>query len=128
MRKISNTSRCGTRVFSAYWRGKLSVYIWVNGTRICDHEGGFTTFDCDVTSALKHGKNFAVIAVDNTRIADGVPTLKTDWWNYGGLIRDVYLVDVPNYYIDTFDLRLKRGTTNHIEGWVHVEGVLRALR
>jgi beta-glucuronidase len=112
----------GRRVFLHIGAANYRSYIWVNGVRICDHEGGFTTFDCEVTGALKHGQNFAVIAVDNTRIADGVPTLKTDWWNYGGLTRDVYLVDVPNHYIDTFDLHLKRGTTDRIEGWVHVEG------
>ncbi len=60
--------------------------------------------------------------MDDTRLADGIPTLKTDWWNYGGLTRDVSLVEVPEHYIDEFDLHLKRGTKNEIEGWVHVQG------
>jgi len=97
-------------------------YIWVNTIKICEHEGGFTGFDCEVTAALKDGDNFAVIAVDNTRLPDGIPTIKTDWWNYGGLTRDVYLFETPQQYIDAFDLHLKRGTTDTIEGWVHVEG------
>ena len=53
-----------------------------------------------------------VIAVDNTRLRDGVPTLKTDWWNYGGLTRDVSLIQVPEKYIDDFDLHLQRGSNN----------------
>jgi len=63
------------------------------------------------------------MAVDNTRLADGVPTLNTDWWNYGGITRDVSLVDVPERFIDQYDLRLNRARTS-IEGWVHVEGAM----
>ena len=36
-----------------------------------------------------------VIEVDNTRRSDAVPTVNTDWWNYGGLTRRVLLVEVP---------------------------------
>ena len=70
-------------------------WFWVNGKKACEHEGGFTSFDCDVTGTLRDGENFIVAAVDNTRLADRVPTLQTDWWNYGGLTRDVALVEVP---------------------------------
>jgi beta-glucuronidase len=97
-------------------------YVWVNGQKVCEHEGGFTPFDCEVTGLLKDGRNFVVMAVDNTRLADGIPTLQTDWWNYGGLTRDVSLVEVPEQFIDDFDLHLRRGTQTFIEGWVHVEG------
>jgi beta-glucuronidase len=62
-----------------------------------------------------------VIAVDNTRLANGVPTLNMDWWNYGGLTRNVSLIDVPAKYIDDFDLHLNHNRTA-IEGSVHVEG------
>ena len=93
---------------------------WVNGQQACTHEGGFTAFDCDVTASIHNGKNFVVIAVDNTRLADGVPTLNTDWWNYGGLTRDVSLIDVPAKYIEDYDLHLNRDRTA-IEGSVHVE-------
>jgi len=94
---------------------------WVNGQQVCSHEGGFTDFDCDVSATIHAGKNFVVIAVDNTRLADGVPTLNMDWWNYGGLTRDVSLIDVPAKYIDDYDLHLNRERTA-IEGSVHVEG------
>ena len=71
---------------------------------------------------LNDGDNFAVIAVDNTRLADGVPTLQTDWWNYGGITRDVSLVEVPQEFIDNYSMHLKRGSATDLEGWVHVEG------
>ena len=112
----------GKRVFLHIGAANYRSYLWINGRAICEHEGGFTGFDCEITQALRDGNNFAVIAVDSTRLADGVPTLKTDWWNYGGLTREVSLVEVPDRYIDEFDLHLKRGTRNEIEGWVHVVG------
>jgi beta-glucuronidase len=101
-------------------------WFWVNGTKVCEHEGGFTSFNCDVTGAVHAGANFVVAAVDNTRLADGVPTLKTDWWNYGGLTRSVSLIEVPESFIDQYDLHLARaaGDTvgDTVEGWVHVQG------
>jgi len=93
---------------------------WVNGQKVCSHEGGFTAFDCDVSSAIHKGQNFVVISVDNTRLADGVPTLNTDWWNYGGITRDVSLVDLPPQYIDDYDLHANRDRSA-LEGSVHVE-------
>lgn len=97
-------------------------YVWVNGSKACEHEGGYTPFDCEVTSILQDGPNFAVIAVDNTRLADGAPTRQTDWWNYGGLTRDVSLIEVPAQFIDDYALQLQRGARTEIEGWVHVDG------
>jgi len=112
----------GKRIFLHIGAANYRSYLWVNGNAVCEHEGGFTGFDCEVTRALRDGNNFAVIAVDSTRLSDGVPTLKTDWWNYGGLTREVSLVEVPDRFIDEFDLHLKRGTTYEIEGWVHIVG------
>ena len=53
-------------------------WFWVNGKKVCDHEGGFTPFQCDVTPVIRSGANFVVTAVDNTRREDNVPTLETD--------------------------------------------------
>jgi beta-glucuronidase len=111
----------GHKTFLHIGAANYKSIAWVNGQQVCSHEGGFTAFDCDVSSTLHSGKNFVVIAVDNTRLADGVPTLNTDWWNYGGLTRDVSLIDVPAKFIDDFDLHLNHDRTS-IEGRIHVEG------
>ncbi len=111
----------GKRTFLHIGAANYRSSWWVNGEKVCRHEGGFTTFDCDVTAQLKDGANFVVAAVDNTRLADGVPTRETDWWNYGGLTRSVALVDVPTSYIHGYDLHLDRPTRSKIEGWVQVE-------
>ncbi|MBV9998994.1 MAG: beta-glucuronidase [Verrucomicrobia bacterium] len=112
----------GTRVFFYAGAANYQAWVWINGRKACEHEGGFTPFCCEVTDLLKDGGNFVVVAVDNTRRPDGIPTLQTDWWNYGGLTRDVSLVEVPEQFIDDYDLHLKRGSRTVLEGWVHVEG------
>jgi beta-glucuronidase len=109
------------RTFLHIGAANYRSYIWVNQKRICDHEGGFTPFDCEVTAALHPGTNFVVIAVDSTRMVDGIPSLNTDWYNYGGLTRDVSLVDVPKAFVDDFDVHLKPGSKNGLEGYVHIE-------
>ena len=111
----------GHRTFLHIGAANYRSITWVNGKHVCSHEGGFTDFDCDVSASVHAGSNFIVIAVDNTRLPDGVPTLNMDWWNYGGLTRDVSLIDVPATYIDDYDLHLNRDRTA-IEGSVHVEG------
>ena len=97
-------------------------WFWVNGKKVCEHEGGFTSFNCEITQAVQPGSNFVVAAVDNTRREDNVPTLETDWWNYGGLTRNVSLIEVPEAFIDQYDLHLSRTEGDVVEGWVHVTG------
>lgn len=124
-RDFDYTPPPGHHTFLHIGAANYTAIAWVNGKQVCQHEGGFTAFDCDATAAVQPGKNFVVVAVDNTRHADGVPTLNTDWWNYGGLTRDVYLVDTPASYIESFDLHLNRDRTA-IEGSVHVSNPMAA--
>lgn len=111
-----------TKLFLHVGAANYRSWFWVNGKKVCEHEGGFTSFNCDVTQASQSGNNFVVAAVDNTRREDGVPGLETDWWNYGGLTREVSLIEVPEKFIDEYDLHLARGGGSNLEGWVHVEG------
>lgn len=109
-----------THIFLHVGAANYQSFFWVNGKKVCEHEGGYTAFNCEVTSALHAGDNFVVAAVDSTRREDNVPTLETDWWNYGGLTRAVSLIEVPQTYIDQYDLHLERGEGSAIGGWVHV--------
>lgn len=111
-----------TRTFLHIGAANYRSWVWVNGQRICQHEGGFTPFDCEVTAALHQDSNSVVIAVDDTRLVDGIPSIHTDWYNYGGLTRDVSLVEVPEQFVDDYDIHLKPGTTGDLTGYVHVEG------
>ncbi|HEY4355757.1 MAG TPA: glycoside hydrolase family 2 TIM barrel-domain containing protein [Acidobacteriaceae bacterium] len=117
----------GTRTFLHVGAANYRSHVWVNTKRVCDHEGGYTPFDCEVTAVLHPGANFVVIAVDATRLVDGIPSVGIDWMNYGGLTRDVSLVSVPAAFMDDYDIHLTHGPSfvpgnTELSGYVHVLG------
>lgn len=68
--------------------------VWVNGTQLGTHQGGFATFRFDATNALKLGQD-NVIAVRVTNAANpDIPPLTADFTFFGGIHRDVSLVAV----------------------------------
>ena len=84
------------------------AHVYVNGKLAGHHIGGFTPFNMDVTELLKDGENVVIVKVDNKRRAENVPTQIFDWWNYGGITRDVCLIDVAPVYIENFSLQLDK--------------------
>ncbi len=117
-----------TRTFFHVGAANYRSFVWVNGKRICQHEGGFTPYDCDATGVLHTGSNFVVVAVDSTRHQDDIPSVSYDWTNYGGITRDVSLVTVPEQFIDDYDVHLRRedrfnaAGAKTLTGYVHVVG------
>jgi beta-glucuronidase len=115
--------------------GKLFLYfgavnykadVYLNGKKVGAHKGGFTAFNFEIPAdLLKETGNFLVVKVDNKRYADEVPTLNTDWWNYGGITRDVELVELPANFIQDYFIQLKKASpgtipakTPEVEGWI----------
>ena len=96
--------------------------VYVNGKKMGRHEGGFTPFGYDVTDVLLDGVNNVIVKVDNKRKAENVPTQIFDWWNYGGITRDVSLVVVPEKYVEDYVVRLQGKNTRLIEFTAHVHG------
>ncbi|WP_173971974.1 glycoside hydrolase family 2 protein [Flavobacterium bizetiae] len=92
--------------------------VYVNGKLAGTHVGGYTPFNFDVTDLLVDGNNFVVVKVDNKRHKDNVPTVNMDWWNYGGITRDVTLAQVPNTYIEDYLVQLDKKDRTKISGWV----------
>jgi beta-glucuronidase len=81
-------------------------HVYVNSRHVGHHIGGFTPFNYDVTDLLKEGENVVIVKVDNKRHAEDVPTQIFDWWNYGGITRDVRLVKVQPVYLEDYSLQL----------------------
>ena len=69
--------------------------VWLNDTWLGYHEGGSTPFAFDASkAALPGSSNAIVVRVDNPAWGsrnDIVPWGLADWWNFGGLIRPVWL-------------------------------------
>jgi beta-glucuronidase len=87
------------------------------------HAGGFTPFEFEVTNQLNDGNNFIVIKVNNARKKENVPTDNFDWWNYGGITRDVLLAEMPSTFIKDYKVQLAKNDLQHIEGYVQLDGV-----
>lgn len=111
-----------TRLFVYFGGANYLADIYLNGQKLGRHEGGFTPFNFEITSLVKEKDNFLVVKVDNKRRRDAVPTLNTDWWNYGGLTREVKLVEVADTFVQDYFLQLKKGSLNEIAGWVKLNG------
>ena len=83
--------------------------VWLNGTMLGTHRGGFSRFRLDSTAALKPGqKNTLTVNVDNTKPVLGSPTadvlpLTGDFFVYGGLYRPVSLVFTKKMHLDLMD-------------------------
>lgn len=88
--------------------------VYLNGTEIGNHEGGFTPFQIEVTNLLKDGDNFLAVEVNNRRTKDAIPALSFDWWNYGGITRDVLLVTTPATYIEDYFIQLDKESPTRI--------------
>jgi beta-glucuronidase len=96
----------GVRYLLYFGAVNYDCRVWVNGQEAGHHIGGFTPFNFDVTEMLKEGENTVIVKVDNKRHAEDVPTQIFDWWNYGGITRDVKLVKVTPVYIEDYNVQM----------------------
>jgi beta-glucuronidase len=121
-RSFTYTKRPHTRTFLYFGAANYLARVWLNGAKLGEHVGGYTPFDFEVTDQIKDGENSVVVEVDNTRHLDAVPSMHTDWWNYGGLTRSVKLIEVPEIFIENYSLQLSQGNPDEIAGWVQLNG------
>ncbi|WP_342647649.1 glycoside hydrolase family 2 TIM barrel-domain containing protein [Mucilaginibacter sp. CSA2-8R] len=118
----------GNRYFVYFGAVNYRADVYLNGKKLGMHKGGFTPFNFEIPAGiLKEKDNFLVVKVDNKRYADEVPTLNTDWWNYGGITRNVCVVELPQSFIQDFVLQLKRpvdgkapAASPDASGWVKI--------
>jgi beta-glucuronidase len=110
------------RLFLYFGACNYAASVYLNGEELGRHEGGFTPFNFEITDAVKAKGNFLVVRINNTRGKDQVPTVNTDWWNYGGITRPVTLVELPETFIQDYFLQLEKGSTRQIRGSVRLSG------
>ena len=70
-----------------------SAVVYLNGFEIGKHDGGYSTFRIELTEFLKHD-NELIITVTN-EVSDSVYPQQADFTFYGGIYRDVFLIEVP---------------------------------
>ena len=110
------------RYFIHFGAVNYESHIYLNGKKLGVNKGGFTPFQFEVGDKLVDGDNFLVVMVDNTRKKDEVPTINTDWWNYGGITRDVNLVETPESFINDYKVQLAKNDATKIKGYIEMDG------
>ncbi len=121
-RAFAAQPRRGERYYLYFGGANFTTTVYLNGAALGQHKGGYTPFDFEVTDLLKAGDNDLVVRVDNTLDRSSIPTTRTDWWQYGGITRDVSLVMVPDTFIRQFHVWLADFESGDIRGWAQVEG------
>jgi beta-glucuronidase len=93
------------RVFLRIGAANYDTMICLNQEYLGNHYGGSTPFCVELTGKLREN-NLIQICVNNTRKLDRVPMRNTDWFNYGGIYRDVELFRAPKDFIKEFRVHL----------------------
>jgi beta-glucuronidase len=75
--------------------------IFINGSFAGAHTGGYTPFEIDITKYVKYdAENLITVRVDAETGLLTVPPLNVDWFNYGGIFRDVELHETGTSWLD----------------------------
>ncbi len=111
------------RLFVYFGAVNYKAEVYLNGKKLGIHEGGFTSFNYEITSLVKQKNNYLILKVDNRRMKDAVPAANTDWWNYGGITRDVMLIEEPAVFVQDYSIQLKKGTNRTIAGFIKLNGI-----
>ena len=92
-------SAAGRKLYLQFDGASLVADVYVNGTYLGEHQGGFATFRFDATSALNVGAtNVIAVKVNNAYSTDIAP-LNGDFTVFGGLYRDAHLVTTDNVHM-----------------------------
>lgn len=121
-------SKDDNRVFIYFGASNYETDVYLNGKKLGKHLGGFTPFNFDATHLLKEKDNFLIVKVDNKRKKEGVPTLNTDWWNYGGLTRGVQIVETQATFIQDYFIQLDPDNNKKINCKIVLNGSARASK
>ena len=111
----------GNRQFVYFGAVNRHADVWLNGEHLGSHHVGFTPFGFEITGKIRTGENSLVVRVDNRRRPEDVPAMRTDWWNYGGITREVAILEAPATFIRSWELKLSHDGTTLI-GSVQLDG------
>jgi len=94
------------RLFLCFEGVAYRATVFLNGKLIGIHDGASTPFNADISDVVQT-ENRIIVVADARRSPFRIPMENTDWFNYGGIYRDVYLVRLPQIFIKDWFVRLK---------------------
>ncbi len=100
----------GSRISVYFSSATHSAQVWVNGTDVGSHQGGYLPFDLDVTHLVEAGGEFLLTACVNNELSfetippgvkqNGKQGYFHDFFNYSGIARTVNLLSIPKRHLD----------------------------
>ncbi len=122
-RQFSHRLAAGRRLFLRFEAVNYEAHVYLNGRLLGRHVGGFDPFEFEIGGRLRTEEtNSLVVRVNNRRERDTVPGMTTDWWNYGGITREVYLFETPQVFVRDYHLQLDPEDPDTARGFVQVDG------
>ena len=116
-RSFSHDLLPGKRLFLRVGAAQYDCKVFLNGQFLGNHYGGSTPFCVELTEAIGSGENWLMLCVNNRRTRDRLPMRNTDWFNYGGVYREVELFETPQTVIRDLFLYLD-------DDGIHVEAAI----
>src|SRR5579859_6133248 len=96
----------GERVFLDFSAAMTHATVTLNGTGVAEHLGGYLPFSAEITSTLRPGSNVLAVRLDsafNLNVPPDRPaphpSTSVDYWQPGGIYRDVRLRPVPPVFL-----------------------------
>ncbi|GIQ61098.1 beta-galactosidase [Flavobacterium collinsii] len=108
-----------------YFEGSnVTTKVYVNGTEAGGHIGGYIGFTIDITPFIKEGNNEILVRVDNSYDIEIIPSQKSDFFIYGGITRDVWLLSkyknhIEDLKITTPQVSAKKASLNIVAKTIH---------
>jgi len=77
--------------------------VFVNGKKAGEHVGGYSAFTIDISPYLvDSGQNELLVLIDNSKNLD-IPPLSADFTFFGGIYRDVFLIETAKVHFNLLD-------------------------
>lgn len=128
----------GERVHVRLESATHSGTVFVDGTLVAEHAGGYTPFEADITEHVRPGETFRLtIAVNNELTQATIPPGSIsvtedgrrqqrylhDFYNYAGLHRSVWLYSTPATRVDDVTIVTGvEGTTAQVDYAIKISG------
>jgi len=87
-----------------YFEGVNQVCeVWLNGNYLGKHIGGYTAFTFELTDFIRFDTENLLFIKVNNKHNDDIPPLDADFTFYGGIYRDVYLIQTSDIHFNVLD-------------------------
>ena len=93
------------KIYQLYFEGaNITTKVYVNGQEVGEHIGGYVGFTFDITKYINSGNNEIMVRVDNSYNIEIIPSQKSDFFIYGGITRDVWLLSMAKNHIENIKI------------------------